>query len=146
MSTLGPISKSLNRASTEPILSLYDQYGAMAYGVILQIIPQEQLAQEVLVELFNTSPLLNCGDNVSNAICIIRNARIKAIDFKNRFNSLLSSNEGESHSKNESLPNRIFDLAFKQGLSLEIIAVKLGLSKEDTMKAISQHVKSFRKS
>lgn len=146
MSTLRPLSKSLDRANTEPTLSLYDQYGAMAYGVILQIIPQEQLAQEVLVELFNSSPLLNCGDSVSNAICIIRNARTKAIEFKNRLNSLMPSNEVGDHSKSEPLPNRIFDLAFKQGLSLEIIAIQLGLSKEDTMKAISQHVKSFRKS
>lgn len=146
MSTLGSISKSLNRVNTEPILSLYDQYGAMAYGVILQIIPQEQLAQEVLVELFNSSPLLNCGDSVSNAICIIRNARIKAIDFKNRFNSSIENNKDGRPFSTDSLPDMIFNLAFKQGLSLEIIAVKLGLSKEDTMKAISQHVKSFRKS
>jgi hypothetical protein len=146
MRTLSQTGKLLQNTSTAPPLSLYDQYGAMAYGVILQIIPQEKLAQEVLVELFNGSTLLNCSDSVSDAICIIRNARKKAIDFKNRFNSSIIDNVDSKQLRSDSLPDIIFDLAFKQGLSLEIIAVKLGLSKEETMKAISQHVKSFRKS
>jgi len=146
MSTLRPTSESLRKNNNEPALLLYDQYGAMAYGVILQIIPQEQLAQEVLIELFNSLPLLNCPEGISDAICIIRNARTKALEFKNRLNASLLSNEDTNSSGSDSLPNMIFNLAFKQGLSLEIIAVKLGLSKEATMKAISNHVKSFRKS
>ncbi|GGD44319.1 hypothetical protein GCM10011514_05330 [Emticicia aquatilis] len=124
---------------------MYDKYGAMAYGVILQIIPQEELAQEVLVELFNTSSLINCTEGLSDAICIIRNARTKALEFKSRLNALLPNSEDTNHSDSDSLPNLIFNLAFKQGLSLDIIAVKLGLSKEAAMKAISNHVKSFRK-
>ncbi|WP_394993086.1 hypothetical protein [Emticicia sp.] len=144
MSTLRPTNKALDKTNAVPSLSLYDRYGAMAYGVILQIIPQERLAQEVLVELFNSPHLLNCIDEVSDAICIIRNARARALEFNKRFNLLLSSNE-ESQFDGDSLPKLIFNLSFKQGLSLEIIAIKLGLSKEATMKAISQHVKSFRK-
>ncbi|MFY7911969.1 MAG: hypothetical protein ACOVO2_20565 [Emticicia sp.] len=142
MNTLRTTDKSLKTTS----LSLYDQYGAMAYGVILQIIPQEKLAQEVLVELFNSPSLLNCQEGISDAICIIRNARIKALEFKNRLSALASNNEALAEVNTDSLPDLIFDLAFKQGLSLDIIAVKLGLSKEATMKAISHHVKSFRKS
>ena len=146
MSTLKQTNSLLRNTSIKPPLSLYDQYGAMAYGVILQIIPDEKLAQEVLVELFNSLTFHNCGEGVSNALCILRNARTKALDFKNRLNALLPSNENTTYTTNsDSLPDLIFNLAFKQGLSLDIIAVKLGLSKETTMKAISNHVKSFRK-
>jgi hypothetical protein len=38
---------------------MYDQYGALAYGVILQIIPNEQLAQEVLVSLLVQYPCMD---------------------------------------------------------------------------------------
>lgn len=145
MNTL-PTGKSIHKMDTKSPLSLYDQYGAMAYGVILQIIPQEQLAQEILVDLFNFSPLLSCNEGMSEAICIIRHARNKALEFSNRFQSLLQTNGNSSSVDSDSLPKAIFDLAFKQGLSIDIIAIKLSLSKEATMKAISQHVKSFRQS
>lgn len=140
-----PTGKSIHKTDTKSPLSLYDRYGAMAYGVILQIIPQEQLAQEILVDLFN-SPLLSCNEGMSETICIIRNARNKALEFSNRFQSLLQTNGNSSSVDSDSLPKAIFDLAFKQGLSIDIIAVKLSLSKEATMKAICQHVKSFRQS
>lgn len=142
MSTLKQTNSLLHNTNIKPPLSLYDQYGAMAYGVILQIIPDEKLAQEVLVELFNSLTFHNCGEGVSNALCILRNARNKALEFKNRLNP---SSEDTTHIDGDSLPDLIFNLAFKQGLSLDIIAVKLGLSKEAAMKAISNHVKSFRK-
>lgn len=134
----------LRNTNTKPPLSLYDQYGAMAYGVILQIIPHEELAQEVLVDLFNSLTFHNCGDGVSNAICVLRNARTKAIEFSNRFKSLLPANE--SIVNKDDLPKLIFDLAFKQGIPLDIVAEKLGITKDDAMKAIGQQVKSFRKS
>lgn len=143
MSTLRQTGNLLQNTNTTP-LSLYDQYGAMAYGVILQIIPHEQLAQEVLVDLFNSLTFHNCGEGVSNAICILRNARIKAIEFSNRFKSLLPANE--SIVNKDDLPKLIFDLAFKQGIPLDVVAEKLGITKDDAMKAIGQQVKSFRKS
>jgi hypothetical protein len=40
-------------------LTMYDQYGALAYGVILQIIPNEQLAQEVLVSFLVQYPCMD---------------------------------------------------------------------------------------
>jgi hypothetical protein len=144
MSRLRQTGNLLQNANTTPPLSLYDQYGAMAYGVILQIIPHEQLAQEVLVDLFNSLTFHNCGEGVSNAICILRNARIKAIEFSNRFKSLLPANE--SIINKDDLPKLIFDLAFKQGIPLDVVAEKLGITKDDAMKAIGQQVKSFRKS
>lgn len=146
MSTLRQTSNLLRNTNTKPPLSLYDQYGAMAYGVILQIIPHEQLAQEVLVDLFNSLTFHNCGEGVSNAICILRNARIKAIEFSNRFKSLLPANENESIVDKDALPKLIFDLAFKQGIPLDVVAEKLEITKDDAMKAIGQHVNSFRKS
>ena len=136
----------LRNTNTKPPLSLYDQYGAMAYGVILQIIPHEELAQEVLVDLFNSLTFHNCGDGVSNAICVLRNARTKAIEFSNRFKSLLPAKDPESVVDKDALPKLIFDLAFKQGIPLDIVAEKLGITKDDAMKAIGQQVKSFRKS
>lgn len=143
MNKLRTTSKPLN--NIPPNLSLYDKYGAVAYGVILQIIPQEQLAQEILVELFQF-PFQNCSAEISDVICIIRNARAKALEFSNRFKSLLPPNEDSNTSEKEVLPDLIFNLAFKQGIPLESIAERLGISKEATMKAISEHVKSFRKS
>ncbi len=146
MSTLSQTNNLLRNTNTNTPLSLYDQYGAMAYGVILQIIPHEQLAQEVLVDLFNSSTFQNCGEGVSNAICILRNARIKAIEFSNKFKSLLPPNKSESIVDKDALPKLIFDLAFKQGIPLDVVAEKLEITKDDAMKAIGQHVKSFRKS
>lgn len=146
MSTLSQTNNLLRNTNTNTPLSLYDQYGAMAYGVILQIIPHEQLAQEVLVEVFNSLTFQNCGEDVSNAICILRNARIKAIEFSNKFKSLLPPNKSESIVDKDALPKLIFDLAFKQGIPLDVVAEKLEITKDDAMKAIGQHVKSFRKS
>lgn len=128
-------------------LSLYDKYGAMAYGVILQIIPQEQLAQEVLVELFSGVPLNNCdGETTSKAICILRNARSKAIEFKNRFRMFFPLEGGEKIDSNVNLSKTIFNLSFKEGVSLDTIAQQLSVPKDIVLKSLSEHIKSFRQS
>lgn len=138
--------KTLNTQQHSSQLSLYDKYGAMAYGVILQIIPQEQFAQEVLVELFNSTPLQNGNEGMSDAVCILRNARAKAIQYNNRVKSLLSNND-ETRPENASFsPEVIFNMSFKQGYSYTEIAEKLTVPVEVIMKAVCQHVKSFRKS
>ncbi|RYZ47812.1 MAG: hypothetical protein EOP49_20260, partial [Sphingobacteriales bacterium] len=73
-----------NRAvSRTEQLTLYDRYGAMAYGVIMQIIPQPDLAQNVLIDLFASPEIASLPDSPSQAACaIVRMARTKALSAK----------------------------------------------------------------
>ncbi|WP_044173294.1 hypothetical protein [Flectobacillus major] len=148
MSILEPSENKLS--NNKPILysdqlSLYDEYGALAYGIILQIIPQEQLAQEVLVDLFSSSSLQQCNENVvSKTICIIRNARAKAIAWKSKLAAVSAANDYTTSGK--TLPEIVFDLSFKQGISTEVIAEKLNVSKERVLKAINEYFKIYRQS
>ena len=126
-------------------LSLYDQYGALAYGVILQIIPNEQLAQEVLVSLFSSVSLHGCNENVVNkTICIIRNARAKAVEYKAKYTSSTSPPINENLVSEDAIPKLVFDLSFRQGLKPEVIAEKLNISRERVLKAFNEYFKLFR--
>ncbi|MFY7828690.1 MAG: hypothetical protein ACOVQ4_16295 [Flectobacillus sp.] len=126
-------------------LSLYDQYGALAYGVILQIIPNEQLAQEVLVSLFSSASLQGCNENVVNkTICIIRNARAKAVEYKSKYASSTSPPINEGQVSEDTLPKLVFELSFKQGLKPEVIAEKLNITRERVLKAFNEYFKLFR--
>ena len=117
-------------------IEIYDQYSAVAYGIILKIIPQAHIAQEVLVEVF-ASPLLKACNSYpfSFAVCIIKLARSKAIDAKRKIDALIPKIDGEIV---EILvtPEVIFDLAFCQGYSPDEVAVKLNIPKSEVLKSI----------
>lgn len=145
MSTLKTENKLQKITNIDRALMLYDKYGSLAYGVILQIVPNDKLAQETLVELFNSSALLNCWDSLNEVGCVIRNARIKALESKNRMDELLP-NSTDSYTEGVNwTPELIFNLSFKQGLSLELLADRFGMPKEELMKAVRTHISSIGK-
>jgi hypothetical protein len=126
-------------------LALYDRYGSMAYGIILQILPQPQHAQEVLVELFSSPDLqsyINYPGNI--AVAIIRMARAKALEAKARLDVPLPRGAESSASAKTNLPDVVFDMAFRQGYSLDAIADRLQLPRSVVVKAIHDYSVSFR--
>jgi len=141
---LHPSTKSSPLSSLE----VYDKYGAMAYGIILQIIPQPHLAQEVLVNVFS-SPLLQACNSYpfTFAVCVIKLARSKAVEAKRKLLSLAPlSNDHIFARKDQSSPEQIFDLAFRQGFTPDEVAEKLGIPKSEVLKAFHEFFKSYRNS
>lgn len=126
-------------------LALYDQYGSVAYGIILQILPQAHLAQEVLVDLF-ASPELGVYQSQPSgmALAIVRIARTKALAAKAKLTPTVPSFSDESVTMTADLPKKIFDLSFCQGCTPEQIAERLQISKADVLVAIHTYFKTFR--
>jgi hypothetical protein len=124
------------------VMSLYDAYSSIAYGVISQILPQENLAQETLVNFFTTLSVQDCKNSqFGSAIYIIRKARIKAIEIKNK----ISNNVYDSLFVDEkSVSEMIFELSFRQGQAPEVIAQRLNIPKTQVLKEIYEYFKSFR--
>lgn len=126
------------------MLALYNRFGAMAYGVILQIIPQEHVAQEVLLDIFSSAELATAlQENTHPTGTIIRLARLKALQIKEKTLSRTSSKELSSDGRGY-LPEHIFDLSFRQGYTPDAIAGHLGISKPEVLKAIREYILMFR--
>jgi len=84
---------ALQHGDQSALATLYDQYGAALYGVVLRIVQSEELAEEVLQETFlkiwkNAASFdLAKGKFFTWALNIARHAAIDATrssDFKNR--------------------------------------------------------------
>jgi hypothetical protein len=119
----------------------------MAYGVILQIIPQKKLAQEVLLDVFASPQLLgNLSNSTNPAIQIIRLTRAKALAAREKATELGIHFSEPTLTTNEFSPAYVFDLSFRQGYSLEAIAEQLGVSKPEVLKAIREYIHTFRQS
>ncbi|MBE9460396.1 RNA polymerase sigma factor [Dyadobacter subterraneus] len=132
---------AIRTSSPLTTLEVYDQYGAMAYGIILQIIPQPHLAQEILVNVFASPLLQSCNSYpFTFAVCVIKLARAKAVEAKRKIMAIAPHNE--NHSTPESTPELIFDLAFRQGFSPDEVAEKLKISKPEVLKAFHEFFKS----
>lgn len=126
----------------QEILSLYDSYSSIAYGVISQILPQENLAQETLISLFTSLSVSECRNSqFGTVIYIIRKARGKAIEVKNKF---LNNVHDELVVGEKALSEMIFELSFRQGQSPEIVAQRLNIPKAQVLKAIYEYFKSIR--
>lgn len=133
---------AIRTSSPLTTLEVYDQYGAMAYGIILQIIPQPHLAQEILVNVFASPLLQSCNSYpFTFAVCVIKLARAKAVEAKRQMMALAPLNDS-SHSILENTPELIFDLAFRQGFSPDEVAEKLKISKSEVLKAFHEFFKS----
>jgi len=118
-------------------LEIYDTYGAMAYGIILQIIPQAHLAQEVLISVFSSPQLQSCNSYpFTFAVCIIKLARAKAVEAKRKLMAVPSPTLDISYDASDKSPQRIFDLAFCQGFSPEEVAAKLKISKPEVLRSL----------
>ena len=127
-------------------LSLYDTYGSVAYGVILQILPQPHLAQQVLVDVFASPELAAQSSPVSSmAVHIIRVARAKALAVKEKLTAtptLHAANQPVAATVD--LPKLIFDLSFCEGCTPEQIAERLQMNRSDVLTAMHTYFKSFR--
>lgn len=133
---------SVRTSSPLTTLEVYDQYGAMAYGIILQIIPQPHLAQEILVSVFSSPLLQSCNSYpFTFAVCVIKLARAKAVEAKRQMMAIAPFNDN-GPSQKESTPELIFDLAFRQGFSPDEVAEKLHISKAEVLKAFHEFFKS----
>lgn len=127
-------------------LALYDQYGSMAYGIILRIIPEPELAQAVLIDLF-MSPQLTFRTEVPTAGEIIRLARIKALSAKPITASpMLVVTPLPATNDTTNTAKLVFTLSFCQGYGLDAIAEKLNLSPVNVLKAFYTYFKHLRSS
>src|SRR6218665_3512224 len=116
---LSNIDKSVTSVPTGKLsaVEIYDKFGAMAYGIVLQIIPQPQLAQEILADVFSSPLLLTCNSYpFSYSPCVIKLARAKAVEAKRRMMTL-SSQDSTSTDIDEVTPQHVFELAFCNGYS-----------------------------
>jgi hypothetical protein len=131
-----PVSKSisLNPTSNTNRLSLYDQYGSIAYGVILQIIPHPQPAQEILVDLFASPELQTTLSPSANTTCVIvRLAREKALNYRQK--QQLPAPALPAPTRQSEL---IFNLLFYQNQSPEVIAERLQIERSAVFGAIRE--------
>lgn len=136
-----PVTKASGQLTT---LEVYDQYGAMAYGIILQIVPQPHLAQEILVNVFSSPLLQSCNSYpFTFAVCVIKLARAKAVEAKKQMMAIAPFNDTNGYSSAENTPELIFDLAFRQGYSPDEVAERLQISKSEVLKAFHEFFKSF---
>lgn len=125
-------------------LEVYDKYGAMAYGIILQIIPQPHLAQEVLVNVFASPLLQSCNSYpFTFAVCVIKLARAKAVEAKKKLMTIAPFSGDLGYTNEDNSPELIFDLAFRQGYSPDEVAAKLQISKSEVLKAFHEFFKSY---
>lgn len=128
-------------------LALYDQYGSVAYGIILQILPQAHLAQEVLVDVFASQELGAYQTQPSSmALAILRLARAKALVVKTKQAASIPTYSEGAVTTTADLPKLIFDLSFCQGWTPDQIAGHLHVSKADVLVAIHTYFKKIRQS
>ncbi len=134
-----PTSQEIIRQADH--LSLYDRYGSMAYGIILQIIPEPELAQSVLIDLFSSLQIRSYAEMSAHTTGnIIRLARSKAIAAR----PVPVTQSIPISNTNDNTEKLVFDLSFCQGYSLEAIAKKLQLSHTNVLKSIYTYFKHLR--
>ncbi|WP_379885039.1 hypothetical protein [Larkinella insperata] len=119
----------------------------MAYGVILQILPQTHLAQEALIDVFTSGQLPSfMNSSGSPAIAIIKLARLKALELKAKTRERNTAIAEPITSASSYSPEFIFDLSFRQGYSFEAISDQFGLSKPEILKAVRDFIHLYRRS
>ena len=144
MSELEPINNGVARPNGNMTsLEVYDKYGAMAYGIILQILPQVHLAQEVLVSVFSSPQLQACNSYpFSFAACVIKLARAKAVEAKRKLMAIAPVADPANAS--DASQEKIFDLSFCQGFTPEEVAGKLNISKSEVLRSFHEYFKLYR--
>ncbi|WP_020602863.1 hypothetical protein [Spirosoma spitsbergense] len=148
MGALKPLYKSSTIEESTPgadCLTLYDRYGGLAYGIILQIIPEPEQAQRVLIDLFS-SPQVKAYAEFSNRVSsgIIRLAREKALAA--RSTTLTKPLTTSAIAVNDTTDKLVFDLSFYKGYTIDEIADKLQLSRASVLTKISSYFKHHRSS
>ena len=126
------------------LLALYDQYGSTAYGIILRIVPEPELAQTILIDLFSSPQLTSLVEVMTpTGSEIIRLARTKALIAKTESSIQLPSSVS---GPNDTAEKVVFDLSFCQGYSLEAIADRLHVSRTNVLKSIYTYFQYLRSS
>ncbi|GAB3999135.1 hypothetical protein GCM10028807_48500 [Spirosoma daeguense] len=139
-----PPARIKNNAD-DSLLSLYDRYSSLAYGVILQIIPEQALAQKVLVDLFSSEEVKSYAqDPIAANGKLIRLARNKALEARPAH--LIKTFAIDALTVSDDLGKLVFELSFYQGYSIPEIAEKLKLPSADVMKTLSTYFKQHRTS
>lgn len=137
---LNDVSPTIDR------LDLYEKYGAMAYGIILQIVPQPELAQQALVTLFLSPQLEQCIGPLSSPACaIVRLARLIALEINPVSLSAKSTFPDTTDLSDENKSKQIFDLSFRQGYELSIIAERLKIPYTEVMASIRNYFQYLRR-
>lgn len=114
--------------------SLYQQYGSVAYGVILQIVPQPHHAQEILVDVFASPELQAKLPTSAHTTCtIVRLAREKAIKYQ-QWQHLPFRILPEPATQ----PEHVFNLLFYQNQSPDSIAEQLQIQRSAVSKSIRE--------
>jgi hypothetical protein len=102
--------------------------------VILQIVPQPQPAQEILIDLFASSELQTAVSSSGNKVCsIVRLARIKALEYRQKQQipvAALSVPVTQSE--------LIFNLLFYQNQTPEAIADRLQIERSAVLRAVRE--------
>jgi DNA-directed RNA polymerase specialized sigma24 family protein len=130
-------------------IKLYERYGAMAYGVILQIIPEKDLAQRILIDLFSSSQIEELNPEATQGVAssIIRQARSKALAARKTTSSntdlFVSTTTAPGNNKQAKF---VFNLAFCQGFTPETIAQRLQIPYSVVMQAIHEYFLFLRTS
>lgn len=126
-------------------MRLYDQYGAMAYGIIRQIVTDAEKAQQVLVDLFSSTQLGSLPESSPKVACVIvRLARMKALESISGESPISLVGIESRDPLNDNLPKLVFDLSFNKGIKLDAIAERLEMTYFDVLKTIREYVKSIR--
>ncbi|GAB3490711.1 hypothetical protein GCM10027341_02810 [Spirosoma knui] len=142
---LGAKSTSQGVGPETDRIALYDKYGSIAYGIILRIVRQPDIAQRVLVEMFASTELRTSTTITANpATTIIRIARERALAARPRELQDTPVSADSNSTKHENLGALIFDLTFCQGCKPELVAEKLQITHTDVMKAIRDHFAYLR--
>ncbi len=141
MGVLKPLHQSPAVEESTPgadCLTLYDRYGGLAYGLILQIIPEPEQAQRILIDLFS-SPQVKSYTEFSNRVScgIIRLAREKALAAR-------PATLTKSLTVNDTTDKSAFDLSFYKGHTIDEIADKMQLSRAGVLTKISSYFKHHR--
>jgi DNA-directed RNA polymerase specialized sigma24 family protein len=148
MNELEPIKNGIDQSLARQngnmtSLEVYDRYGAMAYGIILQILPQVHLAQEVLVSVFASPQLQACNSYpFSFVACVIKLARAKAVEAKRKLVAIAPA--ADQTTIPDISPEQIFELSFCQGFTPEEVAGKLNISKSEVLRSFHEYFKSYR--
>ncbi|WP_018620023.1 hypothetical protein [Spirosoma luteum] len=148
MGALKPLHQSPTAEESTPsadCLTLYDRYGGLAYGLILQIIPEPEQAQRILIDLFS-SPQVKVYTEFSNrvSIGIIRLAREKALAARPPAST--KSPTVSTIAVNDTTDKLVFDLSFYKGHTIDEIADKMHLSRASVLTKISSYFKHYRPS
>lgn len=137
--TIRSLSQKALRGADQ--LALYDQYGSIAYGIILHIISEEELAQAVLVDLFTSLHFTSHTKSFTTGE-IIRLARAKALAAR-PVPSGTALTSGSASGNTTETAKLVFNLSFCQGYTFEAIAEKLQLSPTNVLKALYLYFRQF---